>query len=110
MSGWWVVVDPRSPAERDASDDKMSPLLASWEAGVSNMQWLKDLVREGKATQHSFNGYPNRFTVRVRDCAPFIIGGPPQTSGRNTNVTVHADRFSMLPTEHMLTVDVWDQT
>jgi hypothetical protein len=25
MSGWWVVVDPRTSAECDASEDRMGP-------------------------------------------------------------------------------------
>ena len=46
MSGWWVVVDPRTPAERDASEEKMAHLVASWEAGVRSMWFLtRDLVR-----------------------------------------------------------------
>ena len=33
--------------------------------------------REGRAEQHSFNGYPNRYTVPAGDFVPFIIDGPP---------------------------------
>jgi hypothetical protein len=29
MLGWWIVVDSRTPAERDASDDKKMALVAS---------------------------------------------------------------------------------
>ena len=77
MSGWWVVVDPRTPEERDASQDRMGPLVASWEASVFNMRFLDHLVKEGRAEQHSFNGYPNRYTVPAGDFVPFIIDGPP---------------------------------
>lgn len=110
MSGWWVVVDPRTPAERDASEDKISPLLASWDAGVFNMRFLSHLVKEGSAEQHSFNGYPNRFTVPAGYFVPFIIDGPPAEDGLNAKITIHREKLAALPANHMLTVDVWDQT
>lgn len=116
MSGWWVVVDPRTPEERDASQDKMGPLVASWEAGVCSMWFLtRDLVKAGKAVQHSFNGYPNRFTVAAGDLVPFIIDGPPvwkneYNEEHNSKVTIHRQRLSALPLTHMLTVDLWDVT
>lgn len=47
------------------------------EASVFNMRFLDDLVKEGRAEQHSFNGYPNRYTVPAGDFVPFIIDGPP---------------------------------
>lgn len=115
MSGWWVVVDPRTPAERDASEDRMGPLVASWEASVMNMRFLGRLVNEGRAEQHSFHGYPNRFTVPAGVLVPLIIDGPPveewgQNTGQNYNVTLHRDKLLALPADHVLTVDVWDQT
>lgn len=115
MSGWWVVVDPRTPEERDASDDPMGPLVASWEASVFNMRFLDQLAKGGWAKQHSFNGYPNRYTVKAGDFVPFIIDGPPvedrgPNKGFNTRVTIHRQRLLALPADHMLTVDVWDQS
>lgn len=115
MSGWWVVVDPRTPEERDASEDRMGPLVASWEASVCNMRFLGRLVKECRAEQHSFNGYPNRYTVTAGDLVPFIIDGPPvedlgQHTSQNYKVTLHRDKLLALPVDHMLTVDVWDQT
>jgi len=110
MSGWWVVVDPRTPAERDASSDKTSTLVASWEAGVFNMRWLNALVREGKATQHTYSGYPNRFTILAGDLFPYILNGPPAFDELNTNITIHREKIAALASDHMMTVDVWDNT
>lgn len=115
MSGWWVVVDPRTPAERDASEDRMGPLVASWEASVMNMRFLDRLVSTGLAEQHSFNGYPNRYTVPAGVFVPLIIDGPPveewgKNTGQNYKVTLHRDKLLALPADYMLTVDVWDVT
>lgn len=112
---WWVVVDPRTPAERDASQDMMGPLVASWEVSLFGMRFLDQLWKEGRAEKHKFNGYPNRYTVRAGDFVPFIIDGPPVVDwgtnmGWTSRVTIHRDKLLALPADHMLTVDVWDQS
>ena len=53
--------------------------------------------------------------VPAGDFVPFIIDGPPvedwgPNKGQNWNVTIHRQRLVALPADHMLTVDVWDQT
>lgn len=108
MSGWWIVVDPRTPAERDASDDKLSHLIASWGANVFNVRWLKSLVSEGRAKQHSFSGYPNRFTASAADILPVIAELADPASAGVTDVTIHKEKLSFIPSDHILTIDVWD--
>lgn len=108
MSGWWIVVDPRAPAERDASDDKLSPLLASWGANVFNTRWLKSLVSEGKAKQHSFSGYPNRFTAKASDILPIIAELAHSTNDGVADVTIHEEKLAIIPIDQILTIDVWD--
>jgi len=93
----------------------MGLLVASWEASVFNMRFLDHLVQEGLAEQLSFNGYPNRYTVPAGDFGPFILDGPPVedwglNKGFNTRVTIHRDKLLALPANHMLTIDVWDQS
>ena len=110
MSGWWVVVDSRSPAERDASEDKLSFLLASWEAGPYDMRFLDDLVNSGKAKKLKFNGYPNRYLTLLEDLVPFIIDGPPCNHGFVSKVEVKREKIKSLPLNHQVTIDVWDNT
>lgn len=116
---WWVLVDSRTPKERDASQEKgAGAALASWEISLFGMDFLDHLVKEGRAEQHSFNGYPNRYTVPAGDFVPFIIDGPPVVDwGKNginkgwtSRVTIHRAELLALPDDHMLTVDVWDQS
>ncbi len=108
MSGWWIVIDPRTPAERDLSDDKLSFLLASWNAEAFNIRWLQSLVSEGKAEQHSFSGYPNRFTATALDILPIILELADSKNDALTNVTIHKEKFAEIPADHVLTIDVWD--
>lgn len=103
-------MDPRTPADRDLSSDKVSLLLGSWEASVFNIGWMADLISAGKAQQHSFGGYPNRFTVKVSDFLPLVANGPPSSGGSNTNVSLNLEKIMELPGDHIVTVDVWDQT
>ena len=112
MSGWWVLVDPRTPEERDTSQEKVEHLVASWEAGVCSMWFLtRDLVKSGKATQHSFNGYPNRFTVTAGVLVPILIDGPPTSNGEsNARIKILRDKLIALSVDHVLTVELWDLT
>lgn len=103
-------MDSRTPAERDASQDKETFLVASWEAPVCNMRFLNELVKQGKAKQLKFNGYPNRYTVIVDEFAPFVLNGPPALHGENSRVTIDLEKIAALPADHVLTVDVWDQS
>jgi hypothetical protein len=110
MSGWWIVVDPRTPAERDASDDRLSSLLASWETEVFNIQWLQALVSAGKAQQHSFSGYPNRFTAKASDILPVLLLLSHSHDENVANVTIHNERITKIVADHVLTIDVWDKS
>jgi hypothetical protein len=123
MIGWWIVIDPRTPGERDAADDKMSPLLASWEASAGGIRWLEQLVREGKAQRLKSNGYPTRYTAKAGDVLPLIAGGPPKPPGPLIvgddyvmpgdyigKLTLHQDRIATCPPDQVLTVDAWDQS
>jgi len=112
MSGWWVVVDARTHEEREASADKRGHQIASWETGLSGVDFLtRGLVKGGKAAQYTFGGYPNRFTVAAGDLVPFIIDGPPKPEGGwIANVTINREKLAELPPEQVLTVEVWDIT
>jgi hypothetical protein len=74
------------------------------------MRFLDDLVKQGKAKQLKFNGYPNRYMVTVDEFAPFVRNGPPALHGENTRVTIDLGKIAALSGDHVLTVDVWDQS
>ena len=79
--GWHISVH-RQISERDspsANGDPRGAHLATWQAGVSGLAWLMDLVEADDAVHLSDNaGYPVRYAVRAGAAIPIFLGGPPQ--------------------------------
>jgi hypothetical protein len=123
MMGWWFVVTKQTPIEIDTAFDNAAGLLATWETSVSGIEWLQKLVKEGKASQIAFNGYPNRFTAKAHVILPLIADGPPLHGGPEIlgddyvmpgnwtgNVTLHHDKIASCLLDQILTIDAWDQS
>jgi hypothetical protein len=108
MLGWSVLVDARTPEERDGADDKSSHLLAKWEARVLGLDFLDVLVRQGKATKLRSGGYPERYTAKAGDFLPLIARRPPGTMGPHSDVDVYPDRIAACSPDQVLTIDAWD--
>lgn len=123
MIGWWIVVAAQTPEERDQAIDTKLAVLANWEVGPGGIDWLHQLVKAGRASQLSFSGYPNRFTVQAGDVLPLLAGGPPEHRGPaiigddyvmpanwKGNVIFHQDKIAACPPDQVLTIDAWDQS
>lgn len=123
MIGWCIVVAAQTPEERDRSVDRQEAVLANWEVGPGGLDWLQQLVIEGKATWLARNGYPNRYTANASDVLPLLAGGPPAHRGAaiigddyvmpanwKGKVILHEDRIAACPPDQVLTIDAWDQS
>lgn len=131
MIGWWIVVSAQTPGERDRADQaaRRAAILAQWEVGAGGIEWLHALVKAGKVEQHTYSGYPNRYTAQASEVLPLIetstidasedrnrvLGvdesrGFVNLSGRISKMTVYADRMAACPAELLLTIDAWDQS
>ncbi len=125
MLSWWIVISTQTPEELDQADEdtRQAALLANWEASVNGIGWLHRLVEQGKATQLSYSGYPNRFTARACEVLPLLARGVPKHDGPTIigddyvlpgnwtgNVIIHADRIAACHSDKLLTIDVWDQS
>lgn len=123
MIGWWIVVAAQSPEERDRADNRREAVLANWEVGPGGLEWLYELVRAGKATQLTFNGYPMRFTGLASDILPLLAEGPPAHRGPaiigddyvmpanwKGQVIFHQDKIATCSSGQVLTIDAWDQS
>ncbi len=122
MLGWWIIVYEQTLEEREAVDqDTQVAFLARWDAGIGGTHWLNELVKSGKAVQHSFAGYPNRFTATAGDVLP-LLGEPPSPTsllvrgkyampaGWRGRVEIYSDRIARCPRDRTLTIDAWDQS
>jgi len=123
MIGWLFVVAQQTPEARDNAVDPKASVLATRETAVSGIDWLHDLVKEGKATRLRFDGYPNRFVALASAVLPLIVDGPPKHSGPEVigddyvmsgdwtgKVNLNREKIAACPTDQILTIDVWDQS
>lgn len=107
--------------ERPGSKD--SALLARWMVNLFGLDWLQELVKQGKAEFERNSGYPERFIVAAqyilpvlkagvpRARSPLVIGDdyvmPPNWIG---DAVLHEDRIAACPAEQLLRIDAWDQS
>lgn len=107
--------------ERPGSKD--SALLARWMVNLFGLDWLQELVKQGKAEFERNSGYPERFIVAAkyilpvlkagvpRARSPLVIGDdyvmPPNWIG---DAILHEDRIAACPAEQLLRIDAWDQS
>ena len=94
--------------------------LASWEAGLFGADWIAQLCTQGKATQLTFNGFPNRNPASAHLIAPLLLAGiaeaqdgefpQDQLTGWPGCITVHPERIAACVPGQLLTIEVWDQS
>lgn len=65
MLGWHVSVYRQtdgggSPATAESGKGTR---LAVWQTGIGGLDWIRELVKEGKVVDLGGNGYPSRFTA-----------------------------------------------
>lgn len=96
MLGWIIIVtrqkDGTKPAtgEYDGTDK-----VAKWNADVSGLNWIEELVSQDKVVCLSRNLYPSLYSVQLKDILPVISGGEPpyvmwENDWENDNLIVRA--------------------
>lgn len=131
MLGYWISISTLKPEEWDAEShiDRKKAVLADWETGVGGIDWLENLVKEGKATRLLSDGYPNRYTSTADIVLPLMMGDaikpvdngiwifgndegeeyaqPPGWIGK---VNLRPESIRACPSDAVLTIDAWDQS
>jgi hypothetical protein len=79
MLGWHISVYRQTdgggaPATAESAEGSR---VAVWQTGTEGLDWLKELVSEGKAVDLGGNGYPSRFTATAEVLIQRIVDGPP---------------------------------
>lgn len=119
MLGWGIVVYRRPSGSEDPGSDRK--VLARWETGVAGLNWIKDLVKSGKAVYFSEGGYPNRYTFPagvllgvLRQGLPvhnsLEVFGDDYHSPVGWNGMIEIDRVELeaCNPEEVLFLDAWD--
>lgn len=121
MSGWWTIISTETPEQlADMTKVNKEAFLATWEAGLSGAGWIAQLCEQGKATQLTFNGFPNRYTASADVIVPLLQAGiaeaqdgefPQDTlTGWPGSITVHPERIAACERGQLLSIEVWDQS
>lgn len=127
MLGYWIVVSAHRTEAPDVETDQGRVVLATWETGVDGLFWLKALVQEGKATQLSAHGYPNRYRSTADVVLPMITSdgikpanpgnlklgqevgrGYMRSFGWISEVDIRTENIRHCVRDTPLTIDAWD--
>jgi hypothetical protein len=79
MLGWHISIyrqtgGGESPA---AFASPTGNRLAVWQTGLEGLDWIKELVKNGKAISLGGNGYPCRYTATAEYLIPAMSDRPP---------------------------------
>lgn len=128
MDMGWNISLYRQTSDQDSPASEGDPSgvrLATWQADVTGLGWLRELVERSDAIHLSDNGgYPVRYTVRAGAAIPTLLDGPPHArSGWVTGQTdiVSLDRWPESTTidqaaieecqpDEWLQVEAWDES
>ena len=125
MLGWHISVyrladGGQSPATPQSS---MGARLAVWQTGWRGLDWLNELVADGKCIDLGGNGYPNRYTATAEFLIPRILDSPPlanrvwsrdesdvvlpEWEGRTV---IDVEKAKACPSNEWLLVEAWDES
>lgn len=72
MLGWHFTIEKKRCGEAPGFIT-----LAVWQAAVSGLHWLDQLVKEEKAISLGGDGYPCKFKAQTKVLKPIVFSGPP---------------------------------
>jgi len=111
MMGWEIIVTHKKEK------------IASWMTGWQGTDWIRDLVKEGKAQDLGANGgFPHAFSVQAKVLRPFLTEGVPQEGGGVTvgenfviasrgvwDLNIDFEKLKQCQDDDVLEIDAWDQ-
>lgn len=123
--GWNISVyrQKSSGASPAVPGDAPGVELAIWQAGLSGLQWLDELISNKKAIQLAHSGYPGAYTAKAADVLPYLRGEPPDanpiwksdpgdilTERWLGKTTKDQDAIDACPPEEWLFIEAWDES
>jgi len=123
--GWHISIF-RQENRRGVAAEFDSPLgspLAVWQTGWGGLDWVRELVRQGKAIDLGGNGYPLKFTALAEHLLPFVHGTPPEAKKHWSfdsgdvllpnwlgETTKYPDTIAACSPSEWLVLEAWDES
>ncbi len=119
MLGWEFFID----RQLDGTSKLEIPRrpLATWETGLSGIDWLKELVNQDQAEFLGGDGYPLRYRAKASVVALKLLAGPPAHRGPlvfgddyvmapdyTGDFMIDRAKFSECQPDELLEIEVWD--
>ena len=102
MLGWQVIIS------------KGDDTLCSWSTGIGGLEWLDELVKEGKAQDQGGNGYPNLYSAKAKEILTVLSEGAPKYSGPTVigddYIKIDRSKLNNCSPDDQLTIEAWDQS
>ena len=103
-------------------EKRWSVALASWETSVGGTNWIRDLVKEGKATMsEDSTGYPSRYRCKLAAISKILRGEIPAHEGTPVvgedyflpggwvgEVELYPERIAQYPEDSMVIIETMD--
>ena len=85
MLGWNISVHRQknggaAPATKAKSYLDHGPQVAVWQTSLFGLDWIEELVKDGKAIWIAGGGYPNQYTATAKNIIPTVLKGPPRAN------------------------------
>ena len=108
MIGWWITV-------RKLGNNSFVS-LACWTSPVGGLQWLDELLKDGRAIQLWGNGYPSRYIVQAKFAFHEMLTHKPtnisvdEKEFREGDTIIHHERIKSCVPDDFFIVDAWDRS
>jgi hypothetical protein len=116
MLGWKIYITQESSADKPSS-------LIIWSTGISGLDWLDQLVKDGLAHDLGGNGYPNRYSAKAAVLLPKVIPALPNyegkfvigddyvlVSGEHWDIKLNQSEIDACSPDETLLIEAWDES
>ena len=80
MLGWEIFISRKAPTKSEAQGS--DTVLASWLTGFNGCDWIRRLVKDGRAMDLGSNGvYPHAYSAKAKEILPIILALPKTFKG-----------------------------
>ena len=108
MLGWQIFIT----TERGHPDN----VLPVWKESLGGLEWIEKIVKDGNATDHGGNGYPLKYTTRVKFALEEILSHKPTDVASFESIPaydrtiVKHEAIRLCSPDDMLVIEAWDQS